>query len=77
MAYTKTTWASNVLVTPARLRNLESQHELLLVDARVENEPLLVELASTSTEAGSIHVNTTDDKLYGYNGTAWIMLGVD
>ena len=76
MSYDKTTWASDVLLTPARLRNLETQHELLLVDARVENELLVVEIDSTSTEAGSIHVNTTDDKLYGFNGTAWVMLGV-
>ena len=77
MTYAPTSWSTETLVTPARLRNLETQHELLLVDARVENEPLVVEIDSTSTEAGSIHVNTTDDKLYGFNGTSWVQIGVD
>ena len=78
MSYDKTAWGGTTLITPARLRKLETQHEKLLVDARVANEPLLAEIASSAPtgETAMIYVNSTDNKLYGYNGTSWIMLGV-
>ena len=78
MSYEKTTWASDVLITPRALRNLETQHEKALVDARVNNTQLDAQVASSAPtgEQAMIYVNSTDDKLYGYNGTSWVMLGV-
>ena len=79
MAYTKTTWASNVLVTPARLRNLESQHELLLVDARAaSSNPLIAEISTSApgVAQGRVYSNSADNKFYVSDGTAWHEVGV-
>ena len=83
MSYEKHSWTSqktaNDLVTPARLRNIETQYEKALVDARVNNTQLDVQVASSAASGATamVYFNSTDNKLYGYNGTSWIMLGVE
>ena len=79
MSYNKTVWAPDVLLTPARLRNLESQHEKALVDARAASgNPLIAELSSSGPAAGAarMYFNTTDDKFYVSDGATWHEVGV-
>ena len=76
MSYDKTSWTGATALITARIRNLETQHEKLLVDARVANNPLLVEIDSAGTDAALIQLDTGDGKLKGYNGTAWVQLSV-
>lgn len=77
MSYEKTVWAAGVtLITTARLRNLETQYEKALIDARVANNPLLAEVDSSAPAgvAGQIYYDTTDEALYGHDGTSWIRI---
>jgi len=77
MAYTKTNWTGGTLITPARLRNLETQHEKAVVDARVASaNPLKVHIVSSlpAGSAGQICLSS-DNKLYGHNGTSWGLIG--
>ena len=82
MSYEKHTWTSEKikesLVTPERLRHLETQYELALVDARVNNTQLEVQVASTAPtgEQAMVYFNTENNKIYGYDGTEWVLLGV-
>lgn len=82
MSYEKHHWGAEKttqnVITPGRLRNLETQHELALVDARVNNTELIAQLASTAPagEQAMIYFDTGDNKLYGHDGAEWVLLGV-
>lgn len=81
MAYTKTSWVDGTTeITAARLNNLESQHELALVDARADSgNPLKVEILASLPAAGTkgrVVFNTGDNKFYFDNGTAWNVAAV-
>ncbi len=80
MSYSKTNWDENTGITSARLNNLETQHELAIVDARVESaEPLKVEIVSSLPSAGNqgrMVFNTADNRFYFDTGTAWNVAAV-
>ena len=81
MAYTKTNWVDGTTeITAARLNNLESQHELALIDARAASgNPLKVEILASLPAAGTkgrVVFNTGDNKFYFDNGTAWNVAAV-
>ncbi len=83
MSYDKHTWGDQKiranLVTPEKLRHIETQYELALPDARVNNTQLEAQVASTAPtgEQAMVYFNTEDNQLYGYNGTEWVLIGSD
>jgi hypothetical protein len=83
MGYTKTTWVDGTTeITPARLRNLETQYDEVIAEWETNpirtlvNQALAVEvLASAPSHAvGRIYLNSTDKELYISDGSAWIEL---
>ena len=81
MPYTKTNWVDGTTeITSAALNNLESQHELALVDARAASvNPLKVQIVSSLPAAGTagrVVFNTGDNKFYFDTGAAWNVAAV-
>ena len=78
MSYDKYLWTSEKikenLFTPERLRHLETQYELALPGARVNNTELIVEIGAGTAAAGNLRFD--NGVFYGYNGTAWVQLGL-
>lgn len=78
MAYTKTEWRSDTLITPARFRNLGNQYEAILEEAReLDSEPIILEVSeSEPTGYEGMIYHDEGGNIYGYNGEEWIPLGV-
>ena len=77
MAYTKFTWTESTdsEITSARLNNLESQHELALVDARAaSSNPLHAQIVSSypTHGTGKLIYHTGEGKFFASNGTVWL-----
>ena len=79
MPYTPINWTTDTLVTPARMRHMETQHEQAVADGSPiirssSNEGLAAETVSAAPagQDARIYYNTTDNKMYGYNGNEWV-----
>jgi len=79
MAFTPITFANwETLITPARLRHIETQYDKAAdyIDQNMRqatNKALRAQVA-TSAPAGAtgrFYFNSSDGKIYGYNGTNW------
>ncbi len=75
MPYSKTNWIDGTTeITAALLNNAETQHESAIVDARVENEPLITEVVSSfpAHAAGKIIFHDGENKFYCSTGSQWL-----
>ena len=81
MAYVKVGWQADMLLTPARFRQMETQHDEVLnywginPFRMLSSSPLITEVSSTepANEAGRIYFNESTDEYNYYvsNGTSW------
>lgn len=82
MPFTPIVWIDgSVLITPARLRHMETQHEQAVADGtstvRDDNTSPLkpgINASEPSGETGLMYYNSTDGKMYGYNGDEYVLL---
>jgi len=88
MSYQKTTWVGGeegTEITPARLRNLETQYDEVIAywEANpfrlLAGEPLAVETAASAPShgAGRIYYNSTSGELIISDGAEWVKLPLE
>ncbi len=83
MSFEPITWINDeTLITPARLRHMETQYEEAIAETagpmRTDTSETLTaeKLATEPTGAEArIYFNTTTGQLWGHDGTAWQEVG--
>lgn len=78
MAYEKINWDGTIMLTPAKLRHMETQYEKAAAYInsnmrQANNKALRAEVAASAPTGagGRFYFNSTDGKMYGHDGTSW------
>lgn len=81
MPFTPILFDNNTKITPKRLRHIETQAEQAISDIGTsirEDSTRPIKSESLSSEptgnTARIYFNSSDNKMYGYNGTEWVLL---
>ncbi len=77
MGYEKIIWDYDVLITPGRLRHMETQYEEAVKYINFyfrfhPNREIRAQTSQPTPEIGRVY---TGDRLYGWDGEKWVVLG--